>query len=126
MNDEQTQSAPGTIVYVLLGPIVWAIHFGAIYFFQSLMCAREIAFDTVGNLDGQLMIVAATVAALAIVAAFVLAPERVAVAVKAASAGSDQRAFQTRLMRLLALLSAVGIAFAGWAAILIPSCPALR
>ena len=120
-------STAGTILYLLLGPIIWAAHMTAIYFSQSMLCAHGLANSSVAGIDVVPGIVAAaTIAALAILFAAILLPGSTARIARAAGSPIAERTFHRRIMAALAILSAVGVAWAGLAVIFVQDCPPLR
>lgn len=116
------RSTAGTIFYILLGPLLWAAHFTLIYFMQSMLCAHQAA----GGGAVPAVVGGATILFLAAAGAALAAPRRAQAAMGAAGWPAAEAGFHTTLMRLLALLSAAGILWAGLAALVIPDCPALR
>lgn len=129
---EPLQHAPDhptirTLLYLLFGPIVWALHLTLVYGVQSVACAvagpglRPLA----GGLDPvQLTILAATAAALLALAG---GWRGLANPGGAMSEGVDERShFIVDTMRLLLVLSALGIIAAGSATLVLPTCADLR
>lgn len=121
------RSTMQTIAYLLFGPIVWAAHLTLIYGAQSVACAvlAPSLRPAFGALDAvQLTIVVATIAALLIVAVGWYALTNPGGAM---SEGKDEGTpFIEDTMRLLVVLSAFGISAAGSAALVLPTCDALR
>jgi hypothetical protein len=127
---EQAQAASGqrpvwpTLFDVLFGPIVWAAHLTLIYGLQSVACAlaSPLAPALIGLDPVQLAIAALTAAALLAIAS------RAAVARRPAGGTREGElaAFLDGVMLVLMLLSALGIAGQGGAALIIPACPPLR
>jgi hypothetical protein len=114
------QKLVGTILYLLLGPIVWAVHFTIIYSTHALLCERGLAG---GPLDARLIIAVATGIGLVISIAATLAGWR------SRRANRDTQgvsAFQRDVMSLLALLATIGIAFGGATALFVTPCLLLR
>jgi hypothetical protein len=116
--------AADTLFALLAGPIAWAAHLAFVYFVQSMLCAHGLA--------------AAAVAGIPIVPAAVGMATAVFLLVAAGAAlfegdrsredegaGSD-RGFLRRTRLWLALLSALGIAWAGVSAFALPACATLR
>ena len=115
-------STAGTIFYILLGPILWAAHFTLIYFAQSMLCAHGLA----GSGVVPTIVGIATLVVLGAIGAALLSPHAVRRLMHAGGWSDAELAFHTRLMMGLAVLSAAAIAWAGLAAVVIPSCPLLR
>jgi len=115
---EGAGSATGAIVAMLIGPIVWALHFLAIYGGHAMLCARAAAIDP------SAVVAVATVIAIAILVAALRFRGAAARLLRAAPAAP--RSFQGRAMTLLALLSMLGIAWAGATVAALPACLILR
>lgn len=111
------RSTAGTILMILLGPILWSGHFAAIYMIQSMLCAHE-----VGVLAIQPIIALLTVAAAALIAIALGAPERTRGLFGTDGWSEDEQRFHWRLMTLLSVLSAVGVAWAGLTVFFVPAC----
>jgi hypothetical protein len=101
----------------LAGPIIWAMHFFVIYGAHAVMCSQDISGRSAGIVVG-----AATLTALAALAV-------VAGRSKAAEVFGREgraRAFLRSTMMLLAVLSALGIVWAGSTIFFLPACVAMR
>jgi hypothetical protein len=115
----------GTIIYILFGPIVWAVHLLLIYGFQSAGCAltgysRDLAFY---GTWGIVLITAIAALKLGFAAVRPNLLER--------SLGADVwtgnlRAGNRAMMRLLAGLSIYAILASGLAPLIVPICASLR
>lgn len=116
------RSTVGTLIYLLAGPLTWGLHFTVIYGAQSTLCAVGGAPDRAVAL----VMAIATITALALLAGIVARPDHVAAALGAGDWAPPVRLFQRRVMVLLAILSAFGIAGAGLAATFLPACAALH
>jgi hypothetical protein len=105
-----------TMLTMLFGPIVWAVHFTLLYGTHTIVCARaatgEVATATA---------LAATVAALALLLAGAVVAYRRREAMQHASPTAR---FCRDVMMLLTLLSACGVTWAGATALLVAPCPA--
>ncbi|MGD9617478.1 MAG: hypothetical protein AB7H90_23180 [Alphaproteobacteria bacterium] len=109
----------GAALYLLLGPIVWAVHLTIIYSTHAVLCARGWAG---GALDIRVIIAVTTGIALAISVAATIAGWRW-------SCGSNREgvsAFQHGVMSLLALLATIGIVYGGATALFVSPCLLLR
>lgn len=108
------------LVYLTLGPILWAIHLTLIYGTHTLVCARTIpgtlplGFDT-----APFVILLVTVATLALLLGAMLVPSP---NTRPFNGSPASPSFFRRVMVLLALLSAFGVGWAGVAAMVVPSC----
>lgn len=95
----------------LSGPVLWALHFGAVYGLGHVGCATDLG-------EGQSIraaVIVATIAALLAAAILFAISWRV-----------QDRVFYRPVTFWLLALSAFGIAAAGVAAIFLPACPPLR
>lgn len=115
------RSTAGTILYILVGPILWAAHLATIYFVQSMLCARGVAVEAVPAI-----VLAATAVAVLLIVALLMAPRAASLSFRAGGWGEHIHATETRLMQGLALLSIAGIVWGGATVLIIPSCPTLR
>lgn len=110
---------PFTHNFLLLfsGPIVWAVHFVAIYGFTGILCARQTATqqDWLNAGIATWVITAAGVIAIAVMAALYLW-------VKPRDAVQDNQIFIRWTSVTLGLLSAVAIVWETLAVFLVPAC----
>jgi hypothetical protein len=113
-------SATGTILLLIAGPILWALHFAILYFVQSMLCAHRVATALVPG-----FVMAATLIALAVVTIAIVAPGTLARLLGADDWPGSERSLHARVTRGLAILSAAGIAWAGATALIIPACAML-
>jgi hypothetical protein len=109
----------GTVLYLLLGPIVWAGHLTIIYSTHAVLCVRGLAD---GPLDVRAIIAVATGVALMV---------SIAAAVTGWARWRNRKtegvsAFQHGVMGLLALLATIGVAFGGATALFVTPCLQLR
>lgn len=114
-------SMAGTFVYVLFGPVVWALHLTAIYGAQLLCAGASTNADIIVPI-----VVGATAAALALLTATIWRPGLAGRPLGVCTRSSDERQFLDRLMRLLAALSIPGVAWAGATAFILEPCAPLR
>ncbi|KUO56395.1 MAG: hypothetical protein APF80_13680 [Alphaproteobacteria bacterium BRH_c36] len=120
-------STIGTIVYILLGPIVWAAHFTALYFGQSVICQ----ITESGRLELMspaiiLGIWVATAIAASVLAMALHSPARFEVLLGTDVWQADQRGFHRQTMAVLAGLSLFAILAAASSTLLIDTCAVLR
>ena len=111
----------GAVLYMLLGPIVWAVHLAIIYGSHAVLCARDWAD---GPLDARVIIAIATGIGLAITIPATLAGWHWSRATNRDTEGAS--AFQHSVMSLLALLAAIGIAYGGATPLFVTTCLQLR
>ena len=121
----EQRSATGAFLYMLVGPIAWALHLATIYGAHALACARPVAGATEAD-PARLIVLVATCVLIAALAAALRFRHATARLFRAAGGDEAQRAFQLRVMTVLALLSALAIAWAGATALVVPACLALR
>lgn len=115
----------GAVLCMLIGPIVWAIHFTMTYATHTLLCTGGIA-SSEGRGFGltALAVSALTIIALAALLIAGAAPRVLRRRGKAFEECSE--AFLARVMRSLILLSAFAIAITGATALILVPCVALR
>jgi hypothetical protein len=104
-----------TLLAMLFGPIVWALHFTALYGTHTIVCAHATTGDA-----ATITALAATVAALALL----LAGAVVAYRRRTTQHANATTRFCRDVMLLLTLLSACGVAWAGATALFVAPCPA--
>lgn len=121
------RSTAGTLSYLLLGPLVWAVHFTVLYVTQSTLCSLGQATDSVSGMNIVTVIVTlATGVAFGLLAVAMLKADLVSKHFNAGGWPRSQRTFHTRVMVLMAVLAAFAIAAAALAAIFIETCSQLR
>jgi hypothetical protein len=106
-----------TMLAMLFGPIVWALHFTVLYGTHTIVCARATTGDA-----ATITALAASVVAVALLLAGAFAVYRR----RATQHASATTRFCRDVMLLLALLSACGVAWAGATALLVAPCPAFN
>ena len=124
------RSAVGMLVFILIGIIVWAVHFAVAYAAQSVLCVLDgrQGPSSVADVSASVsvMIWTATALALAILIAVAAAPAVAARFLSAAAPdGGIEKSYLT-IMLSVALLSAFGIIWVQQVALLIPTCAAMR
>jgi hypothetical protein len=113
--------AMGTLMFLCLGPLIWAADLTVIYGTQSSLCA----FGGPTPLVTMLVIGCSVVAALLTVLV-ARRPTPVFRVLVGAPAGGEQWPFLQGLMQMLSGLSVLAIAYFAIAAALLPACGALR
>lgn len=112
------RSSPFTHDFLLLfsAPLIWGLHFVAIYGFNGVLCARPGANASWLGLSVATWVVVAAglAAAAAIVACMAVAPR---------DAARENRRFMRWVARGLGGLAIVAIAWETMSVLLIPSCP---
>lgn len=117
-------SIVGTLVFILIGPLVWALHLLVAYGSHASLCAVAGA----GRLADPLpwILGGVTLAAALILALALASPSTFRRPLRAARRDDREAAFATGVMRVLALLSLLGVLFAGIAMVILPLCQQLR
>lgn len=108
------------MVFILFGPIVWALHFLAVYGSQSLLCARAMP-ESVPPI-----VSIATVASLAVLVGAMSAPGALARVMRSGHWPEPHQTFISSVMLTLVALSLLGVAWAGGTMLILPSCSVLR
>lgn len=117
----------GTLIFILLGPIVWAVHLTLIYGSQSTLCALNLGEDRSGGNDTIVAIIlAATAACIAVVGFSAVRASFVHALIARADPPAEQVGFIVTTMRVLAGLSILAIFYAGLGAVILPACDQLR
>ena len=121
-------SSIGTLLYVMLGPIVWAAHLGVIYAFQSVACAvaRDAVMADKATELSAFVIAGATLVAFAALCLCAVFRYRAAALFGAAAWPEIQQRAHASMMRSLVLLSAFAVAAQAGVALLVPTCGTLR
>lgn len=119
-------SAIGTMLFVLYGPLLWALHFLVVYGGHASLCAVGVEAGVVGLPLPLALVWAATLLALAGIAAGLVWPRQVQGFLHAVSLVEIDNRLLVRIMRLLALLSFLAVVFAGLASLIVPYCAQLR
>ncbi|RCS25673.1 hypothetical protein DUT91_02535 [Phyllobacterium salinisoli] len=117
----------GAILFLLIGPIIWAAHLLLVYGPQSALCAFRIAGRT--QVDPWLismLVAGVTVIAMAAVMLTLWRPRRVARIFRFDAAANDNRSFILSSMRWLGVLALIGIALAGATTLILDPCAQLR
>ena len=116
---------PSTLLYLSLGPIVWAVHFAIVYGAHTLLCAVG-GSGGFGARAATLVVIIATVVALILLSLPMLAPTMMRRRRPGSTEPASLSSFAQGVMALLALLSALGVAWAGAAALIVAPCISLR
>jgi hypothetical protein len=114
------------IFYLLIGPIVWTLHFAATYALQSVLCALDSPARTVLRVDPVLLVVvSATVLALIILAHYGISNAQGSRRL-GFSGNQTLTKFLARTMELLCFLAAIAILWTGVSALMLHPCAPLR
>lgn len=125
MKENTRRPLTGKLFYLLFGPIVWAFHLAMIYAAHAMLCVRSDLLDGARANSIASLIVAATAVALAllVLAMFTEIPRRHNADKSGPAAATS---FDQSVMASLALLSAIGVTWAGATALIVDSCLQLR
>jgi hypothetical protein len=112
----------GTLVFILIGPILWALHLTVTYGAQSSLCAFDAASETF--ITGMIIGSAAVFIGLIVLA---MLQERSCFALLTGTSPSkEQWPFLKTLMKLLGALSILGMVYFSLASLILPACAQLR
>lgn len=112
----------GTLVFLIFGPILWALDLTMIYGAQSSLCA----FEALPQSAIALLIGGVTLGLIFVVAWALLRPDPFFGALTGATPPDEQWPFLVAVMRGLAGLSLLAMVYFASAILLMPTCPALR
>jgi hypothetical protein len=107
----------GEALFGLLGPLVWSLHFGAIYLGHHLACETALRGRAI-----DVFVLAITGLGLGVLAFGTVAPRVLRRLAGLGDSGGDLDAFLLAAMRTLCLLSFVGVLWAGAAVLLVAAC----
>lgn len=116
-------STAGTAAYLIIGPLLWSIHFTALYATQSGACA---IFGAGVEPVMTTVILLATLVVVVLIAAAMLKPRATSNLLQPGRWAEPVQRFCDRVMALLGALSLFAVIGAAAGALLLPSCPPLR
>lgn len=131
-DDIQAGDDPGPIAgalsYMLIGPMVWALHLLLVYTPQAMLCAFRITgVAPIEPLLIRAAVGAVSVAAAAALLAVLVRPRSIARPFRVGRVlEGDNGRFIVAVMRLLSGLSLAGVVWAGAAALVLDACAQLR
>lgn len=114
----------GALFYILLGPIIWAIHLTLVYLGHTLLCALGVSSGALAPGVVSFGVIIVTAAALIVLIVAVVVANLRGRALD--DRGSEATFFRDRVMMALALLSGFGVAWEGASALIIEPCLMLR
>jgi hypothetical protein len=127
MGPSSNRQGIGTLIFILVGPIVWAAHLTLVYGSQSSLCAFNAGEDgSGGNSAVVAIILFATIAGIGAVGFSAVHPSFVHALIARAAPPAEQAEFIVTIMRILAGLSILAMLYAGLGAIILPACHQLR
>lgn len=112
------------LFYILLGPIVWALHLTLVYLGHTLLCALGVSSGALAPVVVSFSVIIITAIALIVLAVAVIGAKSRERALN--DCGSPGMFFRNRVMMALALLSGFGVAWEGAGALIIEPCLMLR
>jgi hypothetical protein len=122
-----TRQMIGTLVFIMLGPILWAVQLTLIYGAQSSLCAFGVGVGSDGgNMLAAGIVIAASAMCMVLAGVALARPDASYGLITSAGVPSEQRGFLVGVMRLLAGLSLLAMLYAGLGAVLLPACAQLR
>ena len=112
----------GTLVFLIFGPICWALQLTTVYGMQSALCA----FQAVSMTTVTVLVVALTIVIAGLAGAGMVRPGLVYRVFTGVQPNSEQWPFLVFVMRSLTALSILAMAYAGTGALMLAACGALR
>lgn len=113
----------GAILFILSGPILWAVHFLMVYSGQATICAwRSNGFLLLPEGYASSLVLAATAAIEILLIYAVWRPKAVALLLSFDADDAENQSFVVRTMRLLVALSIFGVTGGGAAALVMNAC----
>lgn len=117
----------GTLVFVMVGPILWAAHLMLIYGSQSSLCAFEVGLGLGGNSPlAAGAVLGGTVLCMVLSGEALAKPEATFGLITGIAEPGNQWHFLRAVMRMLTGLSLLAMLYAGLGAVLLPACAQLR
>lgn len=117
----------GTLVFILVGPIIWAVHLTLVYGSQSSLCAFNLVEDRSGGTDAIVYIILAATALFIAAAGFgAVRASFVYTLIAGTDPPLEQIGFIIATMRILAGLSILAMLYVGLSAVILPACDQLR
>jgi hypothetical protein len=117
------RSATGALVFLLLGPITWSVHFFVLYTGHASICAL-----TGGAGTGwiKIIIVGVTALCLAALAAIMIQARPLYRRLTGHQGEDEEAAFLVTGTRVMSFLSLLGVVWAGATVLIVPICAQLR
>ncbi|HJT50980.1 MAG TPA: hypothetical protein VJ734_03480 [Nitrosospira sp.] len=127
MGSSSNRQGIGTLIFILVGPIVWAVHLTLIYGSQSSLCAFNLGEDrSGGNSTVVAIILIATAVFIATVGFSAVRANFVHTLIARTAPSAEQVGFIVTIMRILAGLSILAMLYGGIGAVILPACDQLR
>ncbi|MHC1551641.1 hypothetical protein [Phyllobacterium sp. K27] len=124
---KKENSITSAVLVLLIGPLLWAVHFTLVYGYQSAFCA----ISNQGNGEGSSTAVVVAIVVMTACAAFGLAaalywPVTLTRWLRYHPRSKATWLFSVRVTRLLILISLAGVLWGGAAALVIDTCAHFR
>lgn len=127
MGSSSNRQGIGTLIFILIGPIVWAVHLTLIYGSQSSLCAFHLGEDrSGGNSTVVAIILLVTIMNIATVGFSAVRASFVHALIARGAPPAEQARFIVTIMRILAGLSMLAMLYGSLGAIFLPACDPLR
>jgi hypothetical protein len=126
MGSSSNRQGIGTLIFILVGPIVWAVHLTLIYGSQSSLCAFNPSEDRGENSVVVAVILLVTAVSIAVVGFSAVRANFIHALIARGIPPTEQVEFIVTIMRVLAGLSILAMFYAGLSAVFLPACHPLR
>jgi hypothetical protein len=126
MGPSSNRQGIGTLIFILVGPIVWAVHLTLIYGSQSSLCAFNLNEDRGENSAVVAIILLVTALSIAVVGFSAVRPNFIHALIARGMPPTEQAKFIVTIMRVLSGLSILAMFYAGLSAVFLPACDPLR
>lgn len=125
MGPSSNRQGIGTLIFILVGPIVWAVHLTLVYGSQSSLCAFNLE-DRGENSAVVAIILLVTTMSIAVVGFSAVRANFIHALITRGIPSTDQVEFIVTIMRVLSGLSILAMFYAGLSAVFLPACHPLR
>jgi hypothetical protein len=126
MGPSSNRQGIGTLIFILVGPIVWAVHLTLIYGSQSSLCAFNLNEDRGESSAVVAIILLVTALSIAVVGFSAVRPNFIHALIARGMSPTEQAKFIVTIMRVLSGLSILAMFYAGLSAVFLPACEPLR
>lgn len=126
MRSSSNRQGIATLIFILIGPIVWAVHLTLIYGSQSSLCAFNLSEDRGENSTVVAIVLLVTAVSITIVGFSALRPNFIHALIARGIPPTEQAKFIVTIMRVLSGLSILAMFYAGLSTVFLPACHPLR
>jgi hypothetical protein len=126
MGPTSNRQGIGTLIFILVGPIVWAVHLILVYGSQSSLCAFNLSEDRGENSAVVAIILLVTAMSIAVVGFSAVRANFIHALITRGIPPTEQVEFIVTIMRVLSGLSILAMFYAGLSAVFLPACHPLR